>query len=214
MRANSVGFAVALLLIAGASPQAQRAMPPAAAPRNAVAGSANGRFELTVDGIMKGSDLVGYPPTGLRWSGDSKQLYFEWRKPGEDKASTYAVSRDGGTPRKLADDEAKNIPPANGGQWDRPHRRVVFIDDGDVVMVDAVAGTRRQITRTAGNESSPRWARSDTHVTWVRDGNLFIAPVDPKDANASLLTQLTDVAPRKQEPRLTDSQKFVREEEE
>jgi dipeptidyl aminopeptidase/acylaminoacyl peptidase len=212
MRANSVGFAIALLLIAGASPHAQRAMPPAAAPKNAVAGSANGRFELTVDGIMKGSDLVGYPPTGLRWSGDSKQLYFDWRKPGEDKASTYVVSRDGGTPRKLSDDEAKNIPPANGGQWDRTHRRVVFVDDGDIVMVDAIAGTRRQITRTVGNESSPRWARNDTHVTWVREGNLFITPVEA--GAGALLTQLTDVAAKRPEPRLTDSQRFMRDEEE
>src|SRR5436305_6077830 len=28
-------------------------------------------FELTVDSIMRGPKLVGYPQTGLRWSGDS-----------------------------------------------------------------------------------------------------------------------------------------------
>src|SRR5262245_15233612 len=48
-----------------------------------------GKFELTVDSIMRGPKLVGYPPTGLRWSGDSARLYFEWRRPGEDEASTY-----------------------------------------------------------------------------------------------------------------------------
>ena len=37
------------------------------------------RFTLTVDSIMRGPALVGYPPTDLRWSGDSKELYFEWR---------------------------------------------------------------------------------------------------------------------------------------
>ena len=37
---------------------------------------------------MRGPALVGYPPTGLRWSGDSSELYFEWRQPGEDEAST------------------------------------------------------------------------------------------------------------------------------
>jgi len=34
-------------------------------------------FELTVDSIMRGPRLVGYPPSGLRWSGDSARLYFE-----------------------------------------------------------------------------------------------------------------------------------------
>jgi len=54
------------------------------------------RFLLTVDSIMRGPDLVGYPPDGLRWSADSQKLYFEWRKPGEEEASTYVVGRDGG----------------------------------------------------------------------------------------------------------------------
>ena len=44
-------------------------------------------FQLTVDSIMRGPDLVGYPPEGLRWSADSAKLYFEWRKPGQDEAS-------------------------------------------------------------------------------------------------------------------------------
>ena len=52
-------------------------------------------FPLTVDSIMRGPDLVGYPPDGLRWSADSTRLYFEWRRPGEKEASTYWVSRDG-----------------------------------------------------------------------------------------------------------------------
>jgi dipeptidyl aminopeptidase/acylaminoacyl peptidase len=173
---------------------------------------ANGRFELTIDSIMRGPDLVGYPPSGLRWSADSQKLYFEWRKPAEDKASTYVVPRTGGTPRKLAEDETKTIPPATGGRWDKAHRRVLFVDGGDIVVVDAISGVRRQITRTTGAESNPRWARNDTYVTWTRDGNLFIAPVDP--GTSPLLAQLTDVAPRRNEPRLTDSQRFLRDEEE
>lgn len=64
-------------------------------------------FELTVDSIMRGPDLVGFAPTGLRWSGDSMKLYFEWRKPGEDEASTYVVAREGGAPRRLSDAERK-----------------------------------------------------------------------------------------------------------
>jgi dipeptidyl aminopeptidase/acylaminoacyl peptidase len=209
MRANSVGFALTLLSVAGIVAQAQG--PSTKSARQPAVADRNVPFELTVDSIMRGPDLVGWPQTGLRWSADSQKLYFEWRKPGETEASTYVVGRDGGTPRKLSDDEVKNVPPANG-RWDRAHRRVLFVDGGDIVLVDASTGTRRQITRTTGPESNPRWARNETHVTWVRDGNLFIAPID---GNAgSLLTQLTDVAARRPEPRLTDSQRFIRDEEE
>ena len=164
-------------------------------------------FPLTVDSIMRGPALVGYPPSGLRWSGDSSKLYFEWRHAGEDDASTYVVGREGGEPRRLTDAERKNAPPVNGA-WDRAHRRVVFADAGDIVVVDTVAGTRKQITRTTGSESNPRWARNETAVTFVRENNLFVVPIDRGD-----IEQLTDVAPRKRDARETDSQKFIKTEE-
>ncbi|HYM25973.1 MAG TPA: alpha/beta fold hydrolase [Vicinamibacterales bacterium] len=168
-------------------------------------------FPLTVDSIMRGPKLVGYPQTGLRWSGDSAKLYFEWRRPGDDDASTYVVSRDGGEPRKLTDAERKLAPPVSG-RWDKAHRRVLFVDQGDIVLVDSVAGTRRQITRTTGAESNPRWARRETAVTFTRENNLFIVPLSGGDSG--VVVQLTDVGAKKRDPRDTDSQKFVKSEEE
>jgi dipeptidyl aminopeptidase/acylaminoacyl peptidase len=173
---------------------------------------AAGSFDLTVDSIMRGPDLVGYPPTGLRWSADSQRLYFDWRKPGEDEASTYVVGRDGANLRKLTDDEKKNIHPAGGARWDKARRRVLFVDGGDIVLVDAQSRNRRQITKTTGSESNPRWARNDTHITYVRDGNLFVVSIEP--SGPALITQLTDNGPRRADPRLNDSQRFIRDEEE
>src|SRR5436309_2452920 len=173
-----------------------------------------GGFELSVDSIMRGPKLVGYPPTGLRWSGDSSRLYFEWRRPGDEEASTWVVGRDGGELKKLTDAERRNAPPVSG-QWDKAHRRVLFVDQGDIVLVDSVANTRRQITRTTGAESNPRWARRETAVTFTRENNLFIVPVNsPVGSDSGVVIQLTDVAPRKRDPRDTDSQKFIKTEEE
>ncbi|MBA3886301.1 MAG: S9 family peptidase [Acidobacteria bacterium] len=168
-------------------------------------------FELSVDSIMRGPDLVGYPPSGLRWSADSQHLYFQWRKPGEEEASTYVVSRHGGEPRKLSEDESKNIPPAGMARWDKARRRVLTVDAGDIVLVDATSGARRQITRTTGAETNPRWARHDTHITYIREGHLYIVPVD--EPGPGLITQLTDNGPRRPEPRLTESQQFIKDEE-
>ena len=165
-------------------------------------------FALTVDSIMRGPQLVGYPPSGLRWSGDSARLYFEWRHPGEDEAVTWMVGKDGGAPRRLTEAERKAAPPVNG-RWDKAHRQVLIADAGDVAIVDSVAGTRRQITRTTGTESNPRWARGDSAVTFVRENNLFLVPL-----STGSIEQLTDIAPRKRDPRETDSQKFVETEEE
>jgi dipeptidyl aminopeptidase/acylaminoacyl peptidase len=175
-------------------------------------------FPLTVDSIMRGPKLVGYPQTGLRWSGDSARLYFEWRRPGDEEAATYVVSKGGGrgdaAPRKLSDAERKTAPPV-GGQWDKAHRRVLFVDQGDIVLVDSVANTRRQITRTTGAESNPRWARRETAVTFTRENNLFIVPLSGGDSGMpGIVIQLTDIGPRKRDPRDTDSQKFIKTEEE
>jgi dipeptidyl aminopeptidase/acylaminoacyl peptidase len=203
MNRFSVGAAAALVaaftistLSAQSPGPATKAKPPA-------------RVEMTIDSIMRGPDLVGYPPSGLRWSGDSSKLYFEWRKPGEEEASTYVVARDGGEPRKLSRTEARETPLPNG-RWDKARKRMLFNDRGDVVIFDAASGARRQITKTSGAEGNPRWARNDTHVTYVSGGNLFITPVD---GSGTLVTQVTDVIQRRNDPRLTESQQFIKDEE-
>ena len=178
-----------------------------AARRSPVAAKTTDGFELSVDSIMRGPKLVGYPPTGLRWSGDSSRLYFEWRRPGDDETSTWVVGREGGSPRQLSDEERRSAPPENG-TWDAAHRRVLFVDHGDIVLLDSVAGTRREITRTTGAESHPRWARHERAVTFVRDNNLFAVPLDSGE-----IAQLTDIHARKRDSRDSDSQKFVKTEE-
>jgi len=168
------------------------------------------RLELTVDSIMRGPKLVGYPPTGLRWSGDSRELYFEWRRPGEDEPSTWVAPRDGGEPRRLGDEERAKAP-APDAVWDAARRRALFVDDGDVVMVDSVARTRRLVTRTAEKEANPRWARRDSHVTFTRGNDVFLVPVEA--GAGDLVVQLTDASPAKAEPKATESQVFLKQEE-
>jgi dipeptidyl aminopeptidase/acylaminoacyl peptidase len=177
------------------------------APPGAGAPAAPGKLTLTIDSIMRGPALVGYPPSGLRWSGDSRDLFFEWRKPGEKQSATYVLSQNTTTPRRLADEERKLAPPVSGA-WDEARRRVVFADGGDIVVLDTVARTRQQVTRTTAPESGPRWARNDTAVTFVSQNNLLIVPL----ATGSI-EQLTDVKLRRRETRDTDSQRFVREQE-
>jgi dipeptidyl aminopeptidase/acylaminoacyl peptidase len=199
------GAFLAVVCLWAVTPSAQQ---PGKSPSNhAIPAARTGRFELTVESIMRGPRLVGSEPGSLRWSGDSKHVYFEWRRPGEDEAATYVVGRDGGEPRKLTDAERRNAPPAFG-QWDRSRCRVLFVDAGDIVLLDTVAGSRRQITRTSASETSPRWARGESAVTFVRDGNLFLVPLE-----GGGLEQLTDVQPKKREARESDSQKALKAEE-
>src|SRR5580692_2282110 len=79
--------------------------------------SAQKNFPLTIDNIMRGPGLWGYEPAGVRWSGNSQRIYFQWKQasdPQDRPMDTYVVNRDGSGLRKLTEAEAKQAPPANG----------------------------------------------------------------------------------------------------
>ena len=73
-----------------------------------------------------------------------------------------------------------------------------------------MARTRRVLAGSTGSESSPRFAMRETAATYVRDNNLFRVALA---GDGDVLVQLTDVAPKKKEPKLTDSQQFLKDEE-
>jgi dipeptidyl aminopeptidase/acylaminoacyl peptidase len=193
-------------------------------PKGEPGAKATGPFTLSVDSIMQGPKLVGYPPAGLRWSGDSQRLYFEWRQPKDEETSTWVVAREGGQPRKLTDDERKLAPPTAGGggggggfgggaggpQWDDAHRRVLAVQDGDIVLLDTVAQTRRALTKTTAGEGNPRWAKGETHVTFTRENSLYLLSLTDKGDG---LVQLTDAGLRRPDPKPTASQQFLKDEE-
>src|ERR1700730_7026250 len=62
-------------------------------------------LQLTVDSIMRGPRLVGYPPTGVYWSQDSQRIYFRWKQADETRlkeTSLYVVYRDRTALRRLS----------------------------------------------------------------------------------------------------------------
>ncbi|HEX6184558.1 MAG TPA: hypothetical protein VFZ44_11800, partial [Pyrinomonadaceae bacterium] len=101
-------------------------------------------FELTVDSIMRGPDLVGYAPTGVYWSQDSRRVYFRWKRAGEPRlkeTELYTVNADGTGLRKLAEDEARKSPPA-AGDLSKDRRLTVFAEEGDLFLYDHEKGER------------------------------------------------------------------------
>jgi dipeptidyl aminopeptidase/acylaminoacyl peptidase len=159
------------------------AQQPAAAPPAA--------FTLSVDSIMRGPKLIGYTPTGVRWAPDSSKIYFSWQKPNEDRAQTYSVLRDGSDLKQLSADEVRQTT-APTGRLDRAKRRLLTAENGDIVIYDVATNARRPLMRTASTETNPRWARNDTAITFMRDGNLFLMALDAS-ASAPAEAQLTDV---------------------
>jgi dipeptidyl aminopeptidase/acylaminoacyl peptidase len=172
-------------------------------------------FELTVDSIMRGPRLVGYPPTNVYWSQDSQRVYFRWKQADEPRLkemSLYVVNRDGTGLRRLTDDEAKQAPPPNG-ELSKDKTMTVFTDEGDIFIYDHVKGTRRQITRTVDAETSPHFTFDQKHIYFSRLNNLYMMSLD-----GGSLEQLTDIRTGgggvpSATPKATDSQEALKKEE-
>jgi dipeptidyl aminopeptidase/acylaminoacyl peptidase len=146
---------------------------------------------LTVDSIMRGPDLVGSSPSNIRWSKDSTKIYFSWQKAGTETSGTFVVNRDGTGLRELTPEEASDLDTPQTGRPDQARRRLLTTEGGDVVVYETATGDRRQLTRTSANEANPRWARNDTAVTFMREGNLYLFSLE---ATATpQFVQLTDV---------------------
>jgi dipeptidyl aminopeptidase/acylaminoacyl peptidase len=163
---------------------------------------------LTIERIMDGPDFSGTAPTEVRWSVDGKSLYFRWKKAEEKKDGVYIVSRDDGSPRRLSNDEERLAPPF-GGVENEDRTRKLFVDDGDIFLLDLRTGNRRQLTQTITAESAPGFTLNPDHVYFTREDNLYLLSL-----STGALVQLTDFrrGPAPREPKLTDSQKFIEQE--
>jgi dipeptidyl aminopeptidase/acylaminoacyl peptidase len=147
-------------------------------------------FELTVDNIMRGPDLVGYQPTGVYWSQDSRRVYFRWKRAGEPRlkeTDLYVVDSDGTDLRRLTEEEARQVPPAVG-ELSKDKRLTVFTEEGDVFLYDHGKGERRQLTRTVDSESNAHFTRDQRGVYFTRQNNLYVMSLD-----GGSLEQLTDI---------------------
>jgi dipeptidyl aminopeptidase/acylaminoacyl peptidase len=174
------------------------------------------KFELTIDNIMRGADLVGYEPEGVRWSQDSRKIYFRWKRAGEprlDEMSTYTVNRDGGELRKLSEEEARQAPPSSG-ELSKDKKTTVFTDSGDVFLYDHEKGARRQITRTTEFETNPRFTNDQRNIFFTRQNNVYLLSLD-----GGLLEQVTDIRAAGAPPvgdaqrKGTESQEAIKKEE-
>jgi dipeptidyl aminopeptidase/acylaminoacyl peptidase len=149
-----------------------------------------GKFELTIDNIMRGPELVGYEPTDVRWSGDGERIYFHWKQASDPllhDPDTYVVNREGGALRKLSLDEARSAPPASG-DLSKDHKRIVYAREGDVYVYDQSTGQTKRLTHTNDIESSPHWLNDGQRVSFTRANNLYVLSL----ADASI-EQLTDI---------------------
>ena len=193
------------------------------------------RFNLSIDNIMRGPELVGYEPSSPRWSGDGQRIFFQWKQAADPPAQpmdTWVVNRDGSGLHKLSEDEARQAPPASA-VFTRDRRRAVYVIGGDLYLYDFGKDAARRLTKTGETENGAHFTYDEQSVCFARGGNLYRLALQD-----SFLEQLTDIRPavaapaapggpappfrgaaelmsggREGEQKGTDSQEFLKKEE-
>jgi len=151
--------------------------------------SAQQRTELTVDHIMQGPELVGTSPSQVRFSDDSRWVWFRWRRPGADTAeAAYRVPAQGGDPERVDSAAADTLYPQNG-PWSLDRRLKLYVQRGDLWLFDAERAARRRLTRTPATESNPAFSPDGRTAYFVRDNNLYALAL----GGEAMLRQLTDI---------------------
>ncbi|HWA56066.1 MAG TPA: prolyl oligopeptidase family serine peptidase [Gemmatimonadales bacterium] len=145
--------------------------------------------------IMRGPEFVGRVPGDVRWSADSRWLYFTWLPPGTDWREVprpYRIRAGAGAvPESLSLARMDTLGPLAAGGPRSPDRKTRVVEwRGDLYLVTLGTERVRRLTRTAEAEGDPRFAPDGAHVTFIRGDNAWRLGLAD-----GAIEQLTDIRP-------------------
>lgn len=142
---------------------------------------------LSIEKIMRDPKWIGASPSGIRWSDDSKKIYFNWNPDAGLRASLYSVTPGSIVPKKVGIDERKGLVPEYGAKWNKNHTLKVFARNGDIFLENTRSGKTLQLTSTTDREGDPTFNASENEVLFIRGNNLYAI-----DLHTAELVQLTN----------------------
>jgi dipeptidyl aminopeptidase/acylaminoacyl peptidase len=159
-------------------------------------------FDFSIPSIMRGPEVYGRPPERVRWSADSKWIYFNWLEPGHSFRDQPVLFRVRAVPG--AKPERVSIPEqdSTGGTFnlgrlshDKRYSAVEF--NGDLYITDLTTGKSRRLTQTLAAERNPQFGVGDRALYFTRENNIYSL-----DLATGFVRQLSDIRPG---PQPTDS---------
>jgi carbon starvation protein len=150
-------------------------------------------FDLSIANIMRGPELTGRAPSQVRWTSDSRWIYFSWAPPGtawDAPTRPYRV-RPGSNaaPEELTPAHMDSVAPWLASGLRSPDGRQDLVSSGgDLYLRDVRSQALRQLTATSANEGGAKWSRTGSHIIYQRDGQAYAL-----ELATGLTRQLTDV---------------------
>ncbi|MEP5613184.1 MAG: alpha/beta fold hydrolase [Cyclobacteriaceae bacterium] len=151
-----------------------------------VFGQAENQSTLTIDRIMQGEAFVGYLPSRIEWSDDSKSIYFSWNPEKDTVRSTYKVDATTKNIQKLTFDELRDK--TEDGDFTKDFSLKTYQKNGDIFIIDNANFQVKQVTNTLARESNPQFSGDETSIIYQSNNNLF-----KWNLTDGSTTQLTDI---------------------
>jgi dipeptidyl aminopeptidase/acylaminoacyl peptidase len=158
-----------------------------------LSGQQPSKFDFSIRNIMRGPELYGRQPENVRWSADSKWIYFTWLAPGTDWRDTVKQFRvravAGAKPERVSIQQVDSTGSRFATSQRSPSGRYAVVEfNGDIYINDLTTGTARRLTQTVEAERNPQLSANDRQVFFVRSNNVYSI-----DLSSGLLRQLTDI---------------------
>lgn len=150
---------------------------------------------LSIDQIMQGEDFVGYLPTNIQWSNDSKAIYFDWNPDQDTLRSTYKAPINSKQKIKLSVEDLKSK--SNAGDVSKDFKWKVYEKEGDLFLMNLTSYTSKQITNTNRRESNPKFSGDETYIIYQQANNLFKWHIE--DGTTTQLTHFKNGSKKQEE---------------
>lgn len=142
---------------------------------------------LTVEKIMRDPKWIGSSPSNLQWTADGKHLLFNWNPEIATTDSLYYITPTAHTPQKSTWEFRKAAITENQIKYNTVHDQYVYVQEGDVYLVNIKTGIRRRVTQTLATETYPQFAFNDQKIVYTREQNAWAW-----DIQTGATTQLTN----------------------
>ncbi|MDP9200363.1 MAG: prolyl oligopeptidase family serine peptidase [Gemmatimonadota bacterium] len=150
-------------------------------------------FDFSIRNIMRGPELYGRQPENVRWSADSKWIYFTWLEPGTDWRETPKQFRvravPGAKPERVSIQQIDSSGSRFAASQRSHNARYAAVEfNGDLYINDLTTGTTRRLTQTVEAERNPQFSANDREIFFVRNNNVYSI-----DLSTGFLRQITDI---------------------
>lgn len=128
--------------------------------------------KLSIDKIMQDPKWIGSQPSGITWSENSSEIFFNWNPEKNVGDSTYKYQVENKKITKLTIGQTENLFIQNGN-YSSDYSLKVFSKNGDLYLQNLASFSLKQITQTIDLELDPKFAANNQSIIYRKGLDLY-----------------------------------------